>query len=208
MEHMKKVRECVQLLRPLFVSVSSGDRPEVERLSDLISHVEHEADKIKNDIRDHLPRSYFMPVQRSDILGFLKEQDAMADSAEDVAVLVTMRQMAIPEECREMLMSLVEKVLETCQFSFEATSEFKSLLESGFGGPEVEKVIKMVERVSLGEWEADTIQMDVARRLFQIENKLEPLSVALWVQVFGELGKLANHAENTADILRMMISRG
>ncbi len=208
MEHMKKVRECVQQLRPLIQAAVSGDRAEVERIADHISELEQQADKIKNDIRDHLPKSYFLPVKRSDILGFLKEQDGMADSAEDVGVLMVMKKLDVPAECQKKLMSLVEKVLETCELSFRATEEFQSLLESGFEGPEAEKLVRMAEQVSVKEWEADSVQMDVARQLFSIEDKLEPLAVALWIQVFGELGRLANHAENTADLLRLMVAKG
>ena len=50
----------------------------MEDLARQISKQEHEADIIKNEIRNHLPKSIFLPVSRSDTLSFLKEQDAIA----------------------------------------------------------------------------------------------------------------------------------
>jgi predicted phosphate transport protein (TIGR00153 family) len=207
-EHMLKVKECVEQVGPLFRALVERDYGEVERIAALISQLEHNADEIKNKVRDLLPRRYFLPVQRSDVLSFLKEQDAMADTAEDVAVLLTMRLMEVPPESESALIGLVDRVLETCALAFDASSEFKTLLESGFGGPEAEKVSRMAEQVSLKEWEADRMQMEIARHLFTVEDRMQPVSMAVWIQIFGELGNLANHAENTADLLRMMISKG
>ncbi|MFH0777308.1 MAG: TIGR00153 family protein [Candidatus Eisenbacteria bacterium] len=207
LEHMQRVRECVVQMKPLFLALTKQDYAEVERIAQHISELEHQADVIKNDIRDHLPRSYFLPVRRADILSFLREQDEIADAAEDVAVLLTMRLMQVPPRCEPQLMHLVDEVLETCALAFEACSEFKQLLESGFGGPEAEKVVKIVEQVSLKEWEADCVQMNIARQMFKVEKEMEPVSIAIWIQVFGELGQMANHAENMGDLLRMMISR-
>ena len=44
-----------------------------------------------------------MPIDRSDVLRFLREEDAIADSVEDVARLVEMRDTVAPQELKENL---------------------------------------------------------------------------------------------------------
>jgi predicted phosphate transport protein (TIGR00153 family) len=85
------VRETVALVEPLFEAFLAGDGAATRRLYEQISKLEHRADNIKNDIREHLPKSLLMPVDRGDVLLFLKEQDRLADRAEDLGVLLTMR---------------------------------------------------------------------------------------------------------------------
>jgi len=71
---------------------------------------------VKKEIRNNLPKSIFLPVNRGDMLNYLREQDKIADSAEDLAVLVTLRKMTVPSELRDYLKVLVEKVLLTFDF--------------------------------------------------------------------------------------------
>ena len=63
-EHTKKVHECVEMIRPLMEALVNEDYDEIRRLQDRISKLEYEADTIKHNVRDHLPRRYFMPVDR------------------------------------------------------------------------------------------------------------------------------------------------
>jgi uncharacterized protein Yka (UPF0111/DUF47 family) len=42
---------------------------------------------IKHEVREHLPHSYFLPVDRIDLERFISCQDNIADKAEDFAVI-------------------------------------------------------------------------------------------------------------------------
>lgn len=52
-----------------------------------ISHLEKEADVLKREIRLKLPRGLFMPVDRSDMLELLTQQDKLANLAKDIAAV-------------------------------------------------------------------------------------------------------------------------
>ena len=60
--HIDQVNECVNKIKPLFDAYSSKDYKKVEEIAKDISKVEYKADKIKTDIRQHLPQSIFLPV--------------------------------------------------------------------------------------------------------------------------------------------------
>ena len=204
-QHMLKVKECVDLVKPLMESFINGEQDKVEKYAKQIFKAEHKADLVKKEIRRRVPKSVFLPVARGDILRFLKEQDSIADSAEDLAALVTMRPMSVPDGLQENLKALVNKVLETYDLAMKVSSEIKILAETSFGGAEAHKVLEMIEEIKVKEWEADIAQMKVAKKLFSMEKDIDPVSIMMWTHVFKELGALANHAENTGDNLATML---
>jgi len=206
-QHMLKVNECVNLVKPLMEALLADDQEQVEAIARKIFKAEHDSDIVKKEIRNNLPKGIFLPVNRGDMLNYLREQDKIADSAEDLAVLVTLRNMRVPEELQENLRILVEKVLITCETAMKISSEIKLLAETSFGGAEAEKVMDSIEELKLDEFEADKAQMKLAKKMFSIEAKLDPVSIMMWMHIFKELGALANHAENLGDNHRMMLHK-
>lgn len=206
-KHGEKVHEVVSELHPLFESFMDGDRDAVEEHHERISHLEHQADEIKHEIRGNLPRSLFLPVDRGDLLKFLKEQDAIADAVEDVAVLITMRATATPPEMRPKVDALLEQIVKTGETWFEIVQLLPGLQESSFTGPEVKKVIELIDRVHSEEWEADLRQAALGKATIKHEEELGAVSVWFWMRIASKLGEVANHAENAGDLLRLMLAR-
>jgi predicted phosphate transport protein (TIGR00153 family) len=203
--HMCKVKKCVDLIQPLMRAFIDEDFDKITEITKLIFKAEHEADLMKKEIRINLPKGIFLPVARGDILRFLKEQDNIADATEDLAALLAMRRMKIPTELKDELQNLVDEVIEAFNLTMKVSSEIKLLAETSFGGAEAHKVMEMIEEIKIKEWEADKAQMRAAQMMFSLEDQLDPVSVMMWMNIFRELGNLANHAENTGDQLRIML---
>ncbi len=207
LEHTERVHHTVELLPELFTAFTAGDWPEVHQVYERVSRLEHKADEVKNDIRDHLPRSLFMPVDRGDVLLFLKEQDSIADRVEDIAVLLTMRETPTPDVLREPLQEFIAQVVRTSELWYETARELPTLQEAGFAGPEVEKTMDRIRAISDYEWEADKLQARATRVVLSQEDALGAISVMFWMRILATLGDVANRAENTADRLRLMLAR-
>ena len=206
-DHAARVHETVVLLPEMFNAFMTGDWDTTQSFYERISKLEHKADVIKSEIRDHLPKSMFLPVDRGDILLFLKEQDAIADAAEDLGVLLTLRRTPTPAGIREDVLEFVQQVVATSEVWYQVATELPILQEASFTGPEVEKTLEQVTKVGEMEWKADQLQWAVSRRLFEVEEELGPVSVSIWMHILEVVGKVANHAENTADLLRLMLAR-
>jgi predicted phosphate transport protein (TIGR00153 family) len=206
-QHAEGVRATVELVQPLMEAFLAGDREQTMTLYERISKLEHKADTIKNDIRDHLPKSLMMPVDRGDVLTFLKEQDRIADKAEDLGVLLTMRDTKAPDALRGPVMALVEASNNAAQAWFGATRELVALENASFAGPEVDRMMKKIKEISDLEWEADKRQAEASRIMFEHEDEIGAVSVMLWMHIFRVLGAIADHAENTADLLRVMLAK-
>lgn len=205
--HAGKVHTVVEEIRPLTEAFLDEEWDRVEELYREISRLEHQADEIKAEIRDHLPKSLFLPVDRGDILKFLKEQDGIADAVEDLAVVLSMRRTRGTDELEPKVLRLVEQVEETAATWYEVARELPSLQEASFTGPEVQKVLDLVAEVGDQEWEADKRQSEASRALVEQEDELGPVSVLFWMKIFERVGAIANHCENTADLIRLMLSR-
>jgi predicted phosphate transport protein (TIGR00153 family) len=207
-EHMKKVQECCNLIEPMFEALRNQDRERLSALAKDAYRLEHEADIIKGEIRDRLPRSILLPVNRADVLSYLKEQDGISDMVEDVAVLLNIRPLEIPEAMREPLAKHTGLVLRACREAGEISGEIASLVDAGFSGPEAEKVLDRIKNLGQLEWEADKAQQRLTEILFSIEQELDPVSVVMWMKIITTLDNLADYSENTGDMLRVMLARG
>ncbi len=207
-EHMKKVQECCDLVPEMFEAQFAGDREKLAELAKRSYKLEHEADIIKGEIRDRLPRSIFLPVNRADILMYLHEQDAIADAVEDVAVLLNIRKLSIPAKMKDAVQKHVDLVMATCREAGEITSQMAVLVETGFSGPEADRVLKRIKNLGQMEWKADKAQQKLTQALFEHETELDPVSVVMWMKIITTVDDLANHAENTGDQLRVMLARG
>ena len=73
-EHMGVVLKAVRPVPELFEALERGDQEGMTAAKELIFKWEDEADRVKNDLRAHLPKSLFIPVDRRDILAVLQMQ--------------------------------------------------------------------------------------------------------------------------------------
>jgi len=205
-QHMRVVLECVRCIPGLFDALIDGDHVAVKTAKAEIFKWENEADGVKNDLRDHLPKSLFMPVDRRDILEILQEQDSIADTAQDIAGLLMERPMEVPEPLREPLRMLARRCVDTCEQAALVIEELDELLEMGFRGREVERVDSMLEELGRMEGETDRLGLELTRTLFQHEEQMSPVSVMLWYRLIEWIGDLADHAEKVGNRLRLLIA--
>lgn len=205
--HMDKVRACVDQINPIFDALGKGDFAKVEEISKLIMKLEHEADIIKDDIRAQMRQSIFLPVDKKDFMRLLSAQDDIADSVEDLAVLLIIKNLYAPDIIKAPLLELAGHVKKTAYAGCDLILELESLLESSFGGAEAEKVEKAAQALGVLEWEADQKQFQLAKKLFSLGNEIDATDLLLWNEVNKKLGDVADKTEQIGKILRIFLSQ-
>ena len=205
--HMDKVRACVDQIEPLFKALSKEDYDEVDKISELIVKLEHEADKIKDDIRTHMRQTVFLPVDKKDFMHLLSAQDDIADAVEDLAVLLRIKNLNVPETIKASLDELVEHVIKTARAGCDLILELEALLESSFGGAEAEKVEKATQALGTLEWEADRKQFQLAQKVFSLGSQIDAADLLLWNEVIKKLGAVADKTEQIGKTLRIFLSQ-
>jgi hypothetical protein len=194
-----RVRERIELLE-------KGDQTGVERVAKEISVLEGKADDAKNAARSKMPVRQFMPVDRRDVLKLISEIDAIADCAEDVGVLLTIRPLSVPEDMQAILTLFVERVLETIREASKLIDLIDDLVESGFAGPPAEQVLQQAAILDRAEHQADKIQDRCAKILFKAEDTMPPAALFMWTKVLNQIGDMANHAEKVGDQFRLFVA--
>ena len=205
-DHVRKIHQCVKLIRPIAESIVAGDTEKLRALQDDMSRTEYEADQLKDDIRQNLPRRFFLPVNRDDILGFVRQLDRMADDAEDFAVVSTFRKLDIPADLRPDFMALVDKVVQVSENLLDVAEDLAQLQKESFEGPEAERVLSKIQQVCHMEWESDKLSRRCARNYYSAPG-LDAVTIILLEKLCKALTGIADHAENVGKNLRLMIIR-
>jgi predicted phosphate transport protein (TIGR00153 family) len=204
-EHTKKVTECVEVIRPLMEALVNEDYVEIRRLQDQVSKLEYEADMIKHEVREHLPRRYFLPVDRVELEKFIGCQDKIADRAEDFAVILTLRNTKLHPEIMDKFFEFVDQVFLVTKNLLSAAEEIKNLAEVSFSGAGTKNVLQLLNGLNEEEWKADRIARSLSKDIFALEGRLDLITILFYEKMLLVLSAIANEAENAGDMLRTMI---
>ncbi|MFC3607672.1 TIGR00153 family protein [Stutzerimonas tarimensis] len=206
-QHMAKAHECAANLVPLFEAVIAEDWQQVERIQREMADLENEADKLKKNVRQHLPKSLFLPVPRSDLLDLLSVQDKVANRAKDIAGLILGRCMTVPAGIQPLMLAFVQRSVDASAQALKALNELDELLETGFSGREASLVEAMVQEVSEIERETDRMQIEVRRELYKLEKELPPVDVIFLYTIIEWIGDVADRAERVGNRLEQLLAR-
>ncbi len=203
--HMEKVSLCIEQLPVLFEALLKKNDKVIHEISKKISKLEHEADLTKNDIRNHLPKSIFLPIERAALLEILSLQDSLADQAEDIGVIATIGMLKYIPEIASDFEKFHALNIATFEKVKEVIKELDILLETSFGGMEAQKVKEMTEKVAYMEHEADTLQFKLIKHLYGLGDTLSYPVFHLWMRLIKEIAGISNISEKLANRVRMTL---
>lgn len=204
-EHMRVVVTCAHEIVPLVEAMANGDLAAIRERRAAIDELEHQADTIKNEIRNHLPRRLMLALERRDMLEILDSQDSIADVTQDIAELVDQRGMKLPPELVEPMAALAARVVAACDQGQVVINELDELVETGFSPRETARVESMISELGRIESETDELQDRACRVLFSMEDQLGVATV-YWHQLILWIADLADYAEKVGNRLRLLIA--
>lgn len=201
--HMNKVALCIDKLSKIFESLQETEK--LARLVSDLSQLEHEADLTKNDIRNHLPKSLFLPIDRSHFLEILALQDAIADMSENIGLTLSLRPLCHTERFEQDVQHFYKKCIEVFWDTKRIIEEIDELLESSFGGIEAEKVKTMVEEAAYREHKAQKEKLKLLQKLYTQGEDLSASAFHHWLRIIEDVGSLAQYSEKLANRIRMVL---
>lgn len=205
-KHMDKVASCIEDLPLLLEALYSQDTKKIEKISDSISKKEHEADLTKNDIRNHLPKGLFLPIDRGTLLEILSLQDAIGDKAEDIGILLTIAPLKDGmKDLQDELKIFCDKNIAAFHLVNEVIHHLENLLEYSFGGNEAKKVKEMIEEIAFQEHEVDRMQYSLVKKVYKMGEKMAYPTFHLWLKLLKEIGAISNLSEKLANRIRMTL---
>ena len=206
-EHVLKVQDCILLLLPLIKSFIDRKWNDVARLTEQIHQKEAEADKIKNEIRRSLSRSFLHSVERTEMLLTLKAQDDISDNCEAVAQLLEIRNTPVPEEIGAAVLKVCDQATKVVSVLIGILEDLPGLEEKSYPPSEMQAVADQIDQLQREEHVSNVLEHAALREVFNKEEQLDPVSVLFLMQIIQQLGEIADAAENTVDCIERMIGR-
>ena len=203
--HYDKIAECIHIINDSVECYVAGNDTcrEFKELIEQIDKVESQADKIKRSIRNHLPHSLFMAVDKTLFFNYTRSQDNVLDNAQEALHWLAMRKVAIPVEYQKDLILLLSEVNDTTTSlgpALKATialNDGKSIDREGTKN-KFRKVRKHYAR-------AVELRKELANRIYNSDMDFKDIYQLM--HFVDCLNEMAHQAEGCADILRAMISR-
>lgn len=205
-KHFKYVRTGIKALDKTVKFYLEEDYTNFKKFSEKVCKSEQQADRIKGNIRNHLPKFIFIPIDKGDFLALLKEADGILDTAEDVTVLMDMKRTHIPKDIKTNFKMVMKKALAIVETLSNALDMFNFMLESSFGGKTREDIKKVIHQIHKLEHESDRIEKKISKQLFNMK-KLDPITVMHLLKITDRMGCIADHAENAGDRIRAMLAK-
>ncbi|WP_045857441.1 TIGR00153 family protein [Teredinibacter purpureus] len=206
-EHMSVVTDASKELLAFYEASILTDWAGASAAYDRISALEEKGDELKKQIRLHLPKNLFLPVPRSDLLDLLTKQDKIANRCKDISGLMLGRKMVIPVPLQDAVRQFLKGGIATVLQAHKAINEMDELLETGFGGRELDVVENMVSVLNDLEQATDHQQIDIRAGLFKLEAELPPVDVIFFYRIIEEIGDLADRAQKTGQRLLQLLAR-
>jgi predicted phosphate transport protein (TIGR00153 family) len=204
-EQIAKVSSCVREVPGLLVAMGAGSRAEVQAIAAHIHRLEHEADEVKSEIRAHLSNSLFNSVERSEVLMLITMIDSLADDAENVSKLVTIRATAIPADIVDQFVRLGEGANEAATRIAAIIGMMRDLVEQASIRVEAGRLLEAI--ADFGQYSCDVEEMELAflRALFAREDQVGPIDILFLMKISAQVSAIARSAENVAETVRRMV---
>lgn len=205
LKHAEKVARC----GPLFVRgverYFSGDRDTFEFIKEEIRDLEAEADKIKQNIRAHLPAAILMPVEKPLFFSFLREADKVIDCIKNSLYWMSYYNLSLPAAIQNDYLVLVKEAGDYLGFLPEMVSRAHT-----YFGTRREKdrqgLKDIIREIRFREKESDFLEKTILIRLCADED-IPPKTFFVMIRLVETTGDVADHLENSADMMRAMIAR-
>jgi len=205
LEHAEKVKECAWAFQQAIECYVSEKCKEFDEYRREVTKLESEADAIKRRIRGHIPKGARMPVTRFEIILYIREQDKVLDSVQDALDWISYRTIPVAaEQLKKQLSLLVDSVIEPIEDLSRMVAEAKTYFDSY--SEKQRKIVKdIIHNLRKREHEADQIEDEFKIKIFSLEK--DPIGLFHLIRLVEMIGSIADHAENSGDIMRAMIAR-
>jgi len=203
--HANKVKECAWMFKRAVECYVQQDCEEFDKLTEDVAMLESQADELKRNLRNHLPRGIFMPVDKFVLLDCLREQDHVLDDVEEALYWLSFKPMGgIPEELVGDFLDLIDAVIPAIEkmpdMSEQAIVYFRSGTEE-----QRNKLKSIVREIYQAEKEADHLEHELKKKAFALLD--DPVEIYHIVRLVEIVGDICDHAQNASDRMRTMIAR-
>ena len=204
-KHANLIREAAPIFRLAVLAYLDENSAEFESYHNKITIIEDQGDGIKRNIRGHLPRGILLPVDKFQLLWYLREQDKVLDGTQDALHWLSYRKTDVPDELVDDLLLMIEKVIDVLK-SIHPLVEAADNYFQNFSENQRNQVKQAIRLIREYEFQSDQVERKLLSDIlsYPFVNATSAYHLA---ELIRDLGDISNHAENAADVMRAMIAR-
>jgi len=204
-DHADKVRECAWMFKRAVECYVEQDCEEFDKLTEDVAKLESQADWLKRNLRNHLPRGLLMPVDKFVLLDCLREQDHVLDNVEAALYWLSFKpEGGVAEELVGDFLHLVDAVIPAIEklpeMAEQAIHYFKNSTEENR-----DKLKVIIRDIHQAEKEADHLELELKKQAFAVLK--DPVDIFHIVRLVEIIANIADDAQNASDRMRTMIAR-
>jgi predicted phosphate transport protein (TIGR00153 family) len=207
LEHYEQIAIAMELIEEsMECYISGGGNAGCKEFSDLqreVNEAEEKADTIKRYIRNHLPRSIVLPMEKHIFFSYTRQQDDILDAGQASLQWLAMRDVVVPEAFQRDLL-----------YFLDAVSTNVKMLR-----PAIEDVIAWVNDEGIERDDAKQRFRAVRGQHKQVTGMMHELNSKLYrsnmdfkdiyqlIHFVEKLHSMSHSVEGCVDLLRIMIAK-
>jgi len=205
LRHAETVAHCGPLFVRAVQAYFSHDHDQFELLKEEIRETEAEADRMKRNVRAHLPASIIMPFDKSVFFMYIREADKVVDCIKNALYWMSYYRFDLPDDIRKDFITLTREVGDYVGLLPELVQRghtyFSTRMES-----DRESVKEIIREIRFREKESDDLEKTLYIRICA-DHSIDPKTFSLMIRLVETTGNIADHLENASDMMRIMIAR-
>jgi predicted phosphate transport protein (TIGR00153 family) len=168
-----------------------------------IDILEAEADKIKRRIRNHLPASFLMVVDKTLFLNYTRSQDNILDAVQEAVVWLGLGEFAMPKDLATAMVASVEQAGRTVEMLEPALAETVDFMLAGRS--DRSEVKSRMHEIRLQHLKVVRSKRELISAAYA--SGLDFSRVYQIIRFVEYVYRASHSAEGCADILRAMLAR-
>ncbi|MCS7199522.1 MAG: phosphate signaling complex protein PhoU [Caldimicrobium sp.] len=204
LRHARLVIECCSRVPLALEAYYKGDTERFKEISQHIIDIEKEADKVKTNIRGHLPKGMILPVEKFELFLYLKEQDAVADVAEKILNWLSFKRVPLTTNLYQKLETLLNQSLEPLRY-FEEIIDYSADFLISWDENSRNRAKELIRKVRYHEFLTEEMGNQLKRFLF--ESVSDTFALFYILRLIELICEVSQHAENAGDLMRAMIAK-
>jgi predicted phosphate transport protein (TIGR00153 family) len=205
--HMSVAEESVQLLCQLIQACVDGDPPRVSAIYTQLDENTSQANALRRQIRQQMPRGLFLAMSRPDLLLLLEMQERLSDTAQEIARPLSLREMSIPASLHKSLSRLSTLIAACSSQCLTAIRELDELVAEGFGTHERRRIEKMLNSLDKQLLRYGAQYERMFADLVRSEQSLDNLDAFFFYRMTDGLNRLAATCGELGEQLRLIMAK-
>jgi uncharacterized protein len=205
LEHYGQIEAAMLLIQDSLLCYMEGGSTckDFMTLKGELDNHEENADVIKRNIRNHLPHSLFMAVDKTLFINYTRAQDNILDAAQDALDWLNIHDVNLAELIGATGLALVEEATRTVEMLKPALEDTIKLVHTDIMDRQLVKTKYRAVREQ--HKKVRRLKSQIFSQLYKQDMDFK--SIFQLLHFFDRMNEMSHNAENCVDMLRAMIAR-